>query len=269
MKEFGKVLEAETLESINDAKVVSSTVGNTLGSWMSTLSKAVASNAAYSSSNTDGDEEGVIIGKNKSKVSFVSAFDARLHSLRTDPGTYCSEPIEKEDYDLWKETFDLDDAGTKKNISDLLVNSQEIRSLYTKLVPSAVVHQEFWQRYFYKLDSLERAERKRTLLMERAEKSGTEEEEDLSWGDEEESEEKKQETETLEETIKEDQENKETESKTSDSPVIVSGNDKSAAEKQLESDDWEKEFDIEMTEDEIKAALKNEDAAEESLDGWD
>ena len=103
--------------------------------------------------------------------------------------------------------------------------------------------------------------------MERAEKSGTEEEEDLSWGDEEESEEKKQETETLEETVKED-ENKETDSKTSDSPVIVS-NEKSAAEKQLESDDWEKEFDIEMTEDEIKAALKNEDAAEESLDGWD
>merc|ERR1711988_36704 len=277
MKEFGKVLEAETLESINDAKVVSSTVGNKLGTWMSTLSKAVVSNAAYSSSNTDGDEEGVIIGKNKSKVSFVSAFDARLHSLRTDPGTYCSEPMEKEDYELWKETFDLDDATTKKNISDLLVNSQEIRSLYTKLVPSAVVHQEFWQRYFYKLDSLERAERKRTLLMERAEKSGTEEEEDLSWGDEEESEEKKQETETVEEqtiaqeetTTKENQKlDKETDSKTSDSPVMVS-KEKSAAEKQLESDDWEKEFDIEMTEDEIKAALKNEDAAEESLEGWD
>ena len=36
MKEFGKVLEAETMESINDAKFVSSTVGNKLGSWMST-----------------------------------------------------------------------------------------------------------------------------------------------------------------------------------------------------------------------------------------
>jgi len=274
MKEFGKVLEAETMESINDAKVVSSTVGTALGSWMSTISKAVASNAAYSSSNTDGDEEGVIIGKNKSKVSFVSAFDARLHTLRTDPGTYCVEPIEREDYDLWRETFDLDNQTTKKMISDLLVNSQEIRSLYTKLVPSAVIHQEFWQRYFYKLDALERAERKRTLLMERAEKSGTEEEEDLSWGDEDESEEKKQETETVEaeesETqTKVDEEGKE-ESLTTESPVIVEKEkgEKSAAEKQLESDDWEKEFDIEMTEEEIKAALKN-GGQDEDLDGWD
>merc|ERR1712131_352667 len=84
-------------------------------------------------------------------------------------------------------------GATKKTISDLLVNSQEVRSLYTKLVPSAVAHQEFWQRYFYKLDALERAERKRTALMERADRSGTEEEEDLSWGDDEgESEEKKE-----------------------------------------------------------------------------
>merc|ERR1712027_105245 len=84
-----------------------------------------------------------------------------------------------------------DTPATKKTISDLLVNSQEVRSLYTKLVPSAVAHQEFWQRYFYKLDALERAERKRTALMERAERSGTEEEDDLSWGDEENSDDEK------------------------------------------------------------------------------
>merc|ERR1712226_1017870 len=132
----------------------------------------------------DLDTQGIIIGKGKQKINFVTAYEARIHSLRTDTTTYCSEPIDSADYDLWKETFGIDTPSTKKTISDLLVNSQEVRSLYTKLVPSAVAHQEFWQRYFYKLDALERAERKRSALMERADRSGTEEEDDLSWGDE-------------------------------------------------------------------------------------
>ena len=148
----------------------------------------VNSNSYYE----DYDQSGIIIGKNKQKLTFVSAFEARVHNLRTDTSTYCVEPDDESDYELWRETFDLDSPSTKTTISDLLVASQEVRSLYTKLVPSAVAHQIFWQRYFYKLDALERAERRRTALMERAGKSEEEDDEDLSWGSDEGEESKEQ-----------------------------------------------------------------------------
>lgn len=175
------------------------------------------------------------------------------------------------------------------------MNSQEVRSLYTKLVPSAVAHQEFWQRYFYKLDALERAERKRTALMERADRSGTEEEEDLSWGDDESESEEKKETKAADvsagavaqKTIS--GATNVISSASSDSPVLVPGNKdssvastattpagqtnpaKTAAQQQLESDDWEKEFDIDMTEEEIAKALQKDGGADddENLDDWD
>ena len=152
--------------------------------------------------------------------------------------------------------------------------------------------------YFYKLDALERAERKRTALMERAERSGTEEEDDLSWGDDENEEtDNKLDTTPTNET-QQSQENSEkviksidnlkletkTESNSSESPVMVQSINnkesrvessksatKSAAQQVLESDDWEKEFDIDMTEEEIAKALKNDggDGEEENLDDWD
>lgn len=310
LKEFNRVLGEETHETMKDVNVVGSMAVDTIGGWASHLSTAVANTGGMLIGNWEDDEistQGIIIGKGKHKINFVTAYEARIHSLRTDTTTYCSEPVDSADYDLWKETFGIDTPNTKKTISDLLVNSQEVRSLYTKLVPSAVAHQEFWQRYFYKLDALERAERKRTALMERAERSGTEEEDDLSWGDDNDSE--NGETGKLDVTptptpmddltnvdvqenvdeksviksidsLKVDGKNNPS-SNNSESPVMVQSvnnkdeesttSKKSAAQQVLESDDWEKEFDIDMTEEEIAKALNNDagDGEEENLDDWD
>ena len=139
--------------------------------------------------------------------------------------------------------------------------------------------------------------------MERAERSGTEEEDDLSWGDEENSDEEKaaaaaaiekeEEADNLDttptnelnvksvENLKLDEKSNNPPSNSSESPVMVQENNKnnnnssdttnkSAAKEILESDDWEKEFDIDMTEEEIAKALKNnEGQEEENLDDWD
>lgn len=95
---------------------------------------------------------------------------ARLYSLQSDPATYCNEPDgPMELFEAWLSQFSLEE--NKAEISELLVNSPSIRSLYTKMVPAAVAHSEFWQRYFYKVYQLEQEEVRREALKQRAEQS--------------------------------------------------------------------------------------------------
>ncbi|KAG5856053.1 hypothetical protein ANANG_G00003820 [Anguilla anguilla] len=58
---------------------------------------------------------------------------ARLYSLQADPATYCNEPDgPPEQFEAWLQGFSLEEK--KGEISELLVNSPSIRSLYTKMV---------------------------------------------------------------------------------------------------------------------------------------
>lgn len=108
---------------------------------------------------------------------------ARLYSLQADPATYCNEPDgPPEQFESWLSTFSLEDK--KGEISELLVNSPSIRALYTKMVPAAVAHSEFWQRYFYKVFQLDQEEARRLVLKQRAEQSAHTE--TLGWEEEEE-----------------------------------------------------------------------------------
>ncbi|XP_026212111.1 BSD domain-containing protein 1 [Anabas testudineus] len=108
---------------------------------------------------------------------------ARLYSLQADPATYCNEPDGPlEQFDNWLSSFSLEDK--KGEISELLVNSPSIRALYTKMVPAAVAHSEFWQRYFYKVFQLEQEEARRVALKQRADQSTHTE--TLGWEEEEE-----------------------------------------------------------------------------------
>ncbi|XP_060781231.1 BSD domain-containing protein 1 isoform X2 [Neoarius graeffei] len=110
---------------------------------------------------------------------------ARLYTLQADPATYCNEPDgPPEQFDTWLSTFSLEEK--KAEISELLVNSPSIRALYTKMVPAAVAHSEFWQRYFYKVFQLDQEEARRVALKRRAEE--TTQSESLGWEEEEEDE---------------------------------------------------------------------------------
>lgn len=108
---------------------------------------------------------------------------ARLYSLQADPATYCNEPDGPlEQFDNWLCSFNLEEK--KGEISELLVSSPSIRALYTKMVPAAVSHTEFWQRYFYKVFQLDQEEARRVALKQRAEQSTHTE--TLGWEEEEE-----------------------------------------------------------------------------------
>ncbi|XP_056283069.1 BSD domain-containing protein 1 isoform X2 [Pseudoliparis swirei] len=108
---------------------------------------------------------------------------ARLYSLQVDPATYCNEPDgPPEQFDNWLSRFSLEDQ--KAELSELLVSSPSIRALYTKMVPVAVAHSEFWQRYFYRVFQLEQEEARRLALKQRADQ--TAHTETLGWEEEEE-----------------------------------------------------------------------------------
>ncbi|NXO50421.1 BSDC1 protein, partial [Aramus guarauna] len=84
--------------------------------------------------------------------------------------------------EAWLSQFNLEEK--KGEIAELLATSPSIRALYTKMVPVAVSHSEFWQRYFYKVHRLEQDEARREALKQRAEQSIHQEE--PAWEEDEE-----------------------------------------------------------------------------------
>jgi len=288
-----------------------------------------------------------------SRTKAVLGPEARLHQLRISPATYCNEAEDMVAYLQWLETFDMEGGDIKADISEVMVECPEVRALYSKLVPDAVSHADFWQRYYYRLANHTKAEMRRSQLVE---KCDTEEDEALdSWGDDDSDDEtpplKSEEVEKSENLEKpendlknldssqkhdknaktenpvesekkvqklesDDQkeisiksENDEISEKPADEiaepelkKIISSEEEKSeksvenvpkesdrqttpqsqeskdsewTAVDKSESDDWEQEFDIEMTEEEIKKALesvdKNEEGEEkgEGEEDWD
>ncbi|XP_037498592.1 BSD domain-containing protein 1 isoform X2 [Rhipicephalus sanguineus] len=101
------------------------------------------------------DDELSIIHDNE--VHPVDRWQACLHSILVDRNTYCHEPDSPpEVYETWLETFNMEDH--KDEIADILLNYSEVQRLYDELVPGAVSHEEFWQRYFFRAFQLWQAE---------------------------------------------------------------------------------------------------------------
>jgi len=115
------------------------------------------------------------------KRKILKGPEARLNQLRISPATYCNEPEDMSDFLRWLIDFDLESDKTKAEMSDLLVETPQVRSLYSKLVPEAVTHSDFWQRYYYRLYLFNEAEMRRSRLVERANTEDEDEELD-SWG---------------------------------------------------------------------------------------
>lgn len=117
----------------------------------------------------------------------LDGLSSRLHCLRVNPATYCNEPDGTDDgYEKWLDGTDLEEQ--KSEIASLLVDCPEMRALYTQLVPAVISHAQFWSRYFYKVEKLEREEKRRAALKARADMSAMVDDQDgdLGWGDDDE-----------------------------------------------------------------------------------
>jgi len=124
----------------------------------------------------DSDEDSFLLGT-RTGVKTLSPAQARLYHLQTNPETYCTEPDNGIAFEEWSKNFDVETK--KEEISSLILDCKEVRTIFNKLVPDAVTHEVFWTRYFYKKNLHEEAEERRAKLVERAQSSTSE----LAWDD--------------------------------------------------------------------------------------
>ncbi|KAL2236509.1 glutamic acid-rich protein [Sesamum indicum] len=107
-----------------------------------------------------------------------SWFETQLSGIQSDLNTFCEEPEDVEEYKKWKLRFELEDK--RDEIEGLIGENGTLEGVYEKVVPSAVDHETFWCRYFYRVDKLKQQERVRANLVKRA-ISVDDDDDELSW----------------------------------------------------------------------------------------
>jgi len=125
----------------------------------------------------DDDEENLLVGTRKG-VKTLDAYQAKIFHLQTNPETYLTGADDEDEYKKFCENFSIDE--NKEELSGIMLDFKEVRSIYTKLVPDAVTHEDFWRRYFYKKSLIQKAEERRALLAERVDKLNNSSQ-DLTW----------------------------------------------------------------------------------------
>lgn len=103
--------------------------------------------------------------KLKSSSTVQERYENELKSIQLNESTYLYDPEPLSDYEKWSEDFNTDIYKTA--ISDLLIENSSIRLIYSKLVPAQLSNDQFWCRYFFKVNSFEEEHIKRIKLLER------------------------------------------------------------------------------------------------------
>lgn len=168
-------------ENVDDTKSTHDATTKVVKKGMEGLSKLLHSVSELMAIDPDDSkDEFITLTDDRFSLQTYNRKQEKLHIIQTDPGTYCNEPEGL--FREWLEVFNLDDHKTK--MSELLVQNPAVRAIYTQLVPTAVSHTVFWQRYFYRVFQLDAEERKREELLARANKETTKEDDtDGGWGD--------------------------------------------------------------------------------------
>ncbi|KAI8811622.1 hypothetical protein BJ742DRAFT_796597 [Cladochytrium replicatum] len=120
---------------------------------------------------------------------------AQLSALRLDPATYLKDPAEiltvppppfqspadtaaerevAEKYVAFKEKFHLADHASQ--IAKILSEEPEVAKLMDRIVPAQVARVDFWARYYFQVQELDREDKQRKELIQ-----GVVEQEDFSW----------------------------------------------------------------------------------------
>jgi len=125
----------------------------------------------------------VIVGNDHEPI-ILDRLQAQLHSLSSDLDTFATDPLPQdcpsEEWTAWLAGLDLDKR--QGEISELMINNNNIRRNYSSLVPGKVQHRLFWSRYFYKVHLIEKQEAKRQVLKKRAEQTKIDSDSDnLGW----------------------------------------------------------------------------------------
>jgi len=128
----------------------------------------------------------VMVGNNHEPI-ILDRLQAQLHALSSDQETYEADPLPgdclAEEWTAWLAQLDLDKR--QGEISELMINNNNIRKYYSSLVPGQVQHKLFWARYFFKVHLIEKQEAKRQVLKKRAEQTKVDSDTEINWDDDE------------------------------------------------------------------------------------
>lgn len=159
----------------------------------------------------------------------------------TNPQTYLRDPMDP-NFDNWKVNFNKTIESRKNKLTEILIARTNVRLMYNKLVPKKANHNDFWARYLYRLE-LEG-------LVPDTDHVHAPDELELSTAS----------MSALSETDKQESSSPESE------PLEVVKKDeikKIADSDEDDMDDWEKDLDLDITEEEMNKALAEVD------DDWD
>merc|ERR1719336_1523320 len=128
----------------------------------------------------------VMVGNNHEPI-ILDRLQAQLHALSSDQDTYIQDPhpsdCPSEEWTSWLADLDLD--RRQGEISELMINNNNIRKNYSSLVPGKVQHKLFWARYFFKVHLIEKQEAKRQVLKKRAEQTKVDSDSEINWDEDE------------------------------------------------------------------------------------
>ncbi|CAF0765356.1 unnamed protein product [Didymodactylos carnosus] len=128
--------------------------------------------------------------KEKMNTTDLSSKFDRVHSelnkIQNDETIYLNDPVPRDLYNQWKSNFNVD--SKKGEISQLLIDNSNVRSIYSRLVPAKTTHTDFWTRYFYCVYQIEEDEIRRLNNLKRAQKMINEENknDEADWDEDEE-----------------------------------------------------------------------------------
>lgn len=90
---------------------------------------------------------------------------------------------EEQRFKEWMASFNLEER--QNDISQLLANNSSVQALYQQLVPNELNVEEFWGRYFFKLDQEMKKEEYRAALLSKTKAMASKlSESEFSWDDE-------------------------------------------------------------------------------------
>jgi len=182
LREFTAQIQTDAKEILKRAPETDQLITSTISSGISGLLGLVQIVDTQDAATSEPEENN---GSFTPKNVLVDRLSSRILALQSDLATYCTDPVDKEDFETWYKTFHLNEKT--EEISQILLSNQKMRDIHTKLVPLVVSYGKFWERYFYKLRKLSIEEERRAALVKRATTSSNSlDEEELAWEEEEE-----------------------------------------------------------------------------------
>jgi len=168
------------IDEITDEMAESAITGVSKGA--SSLWNMASGYASQMFTEEDLESTAVMVGNNHEPI-ILDRLQAQLHALSSDQETFTQDPhpsdCPSEEWTTWLAGLDLDKR--QGEISELMINNNNVRKNYSSLVPGKVQHKLFWARYFYKVHLIEKQEAKRQVLKKRAEQTKIDSDSEINW----------------------------------------------------------------------------------------